>query len=337
MNDHQPIAVRHYVWAGLDFMVDLSGRPVLLEANRASHMMSEYLRFHGNDRPFELVANVMNACDGPPCLLWRQTDRETAAEEDACFIGVRLARHLKQPPIICNVEENQSAGQTLVARGGARVRPGSLFRWWYGLPTAVERAGARVINPNCAWLAVRDKLACYAALEQAHSAGAAGKHGTPPTKPVHFRVPRAFPVERAQQAQRLIEGHSRLFGNGYVLKPRVGWGGQGVQIGNRGQPVQPFDGQYLLSERVIPPLVQGQFWEARVFVMDGHYLGGLCHVSDTPHTNFWRGGRPAALDPGLSAVLAPAALEAVSLLDAAAERFFASAAAEDSPLLRVEY
>ena len=65
---------RHYHWAGLDFMIDADGTPVFIEANRASHMLGEYLQFFGNERPFELVAGVMNRASGPPCLLWRRGD-----------------------------------------------------------------------------------------------------------------------------------------------------------------------------------------------------------------------------------------------------------------------
>ena len=83
--------IRHYPWAGLDFLIDAEGAPVFIEANRASHMLGEYLRFFGNERPFELVAGLMNRAGGPPCFLWRRGDPFPDADEDACFIGGHLS------------------------------------------------------------------------------------------------------------------------------------------------------------------------------------------------------------------------------------------------------
>jgi hypothetical protein len=92
-----------------------------------------------------------------------------------------------------------------------------------------------------------------------------------------------------------------------------------------------------LSERIIPPRIDGRFWEARVFVMDGIYLGGLQHTSHSPLTNFWQGASPAPLDESTSARLESAALEAVQLLDAAAERIHRLPEAPNSPLTDVVY
>src|SRR5205823_5798870 len=114
-----------------------------------------YMQFHQNERPFELTAGVMNRSAGPACFLWRRQDPMPDADEDVCFIGRHIARHLEQAPVICNVEDNQEPSDELVSRDGRRVRPGSIFRWWYGLPWTYERAGVTVINPNCVWVAVR--------------------------------------------------------------------------------------------------------------------------------------------------------------------------------------
>lgn len=293
----------HYHWAGLDFMFDRDGMPVFIEANRASHMLSEYLGFFGDERPFELTARVMNRAGGVPCLLWRRGDPFPDADEDACFIGKHLSAFLERSPVVCNVEDNQEPRETLVARDGAIVRPGSIFRWWYALPWSYERAGTAVINPNCLWLVVRDKLLAYQTLAQAAT----------------FRVPRAFAVESNAEAQGLLEARPHEFADGFVLKPRVGWGGQGVQVGDPGDLPLVAGPNYLLSERIIPPAADGAFWEVRAFVMAGEYLGGIRHVSRSPLTNYWQGGRPAALDAATSAALAPAALEAVQLIDEAAE------------------
>ena len=100
---------RHYIWAGMDFILDHDGTPVLLEANKSSHMLGEYLEFCGDDRPFQLAAEVMNAADGPPCLLWRRGEPFPDADEDACWIGAKLTKYLRETPIVCDVEDNQDS------------------------------------------------------------------------------------------------------------------------------------------------------------------------------------------------------------------------------------
>lgn len=313
--------VAHYRWAGLDFLIDRDGTPVFIEANRASHMLGEYMQFHGNDRPFEIIAGVMNRSTGPACLFWRSGDPFPDADEDACFIGRHIAAFLDQPPVICNVEDNQEPREELVSRDGRHVHPGSIFRWWYGLPWTYERAGATVINPNCVWVTVRDKLACSQTLANCES----------------FRTPDCFAVGGTSEVQRLLAEHDRLFTDGYVLKPRVGWGGHGVQVADPGEVPRTIGANYVLSERIVPPRIDGRFWEARVFVIDGVYLGGVRHSSRTPLTNYWQGGAPEPLDEATSALLERPALEAVRLIDAAADRIHQLREPPDSPLTSVVY
>src|SRR5262249_42557835 len=162
------------------------------------------------------------------------------------------------------------------------VHPRSIFRWWYELPWIYERSGTTVINPNCLWVAVRDKLRSYEMLARANS----------------FRVPRAFAVESVVEAQRLLADHAQLFSRGFVLKPRVGWGGHGVQVGDPGDDVRIAGPNYLLSERIVPRDSRGRFWEMRLFVMCGTYLGGIQHVSESPLTNYWQGATAEPLDSG---------------------------------------
>ena len=119
--------VRHYVWAGMDFMFDSDGIPVLLEANKASHMWGEYLHYHANERPFQLAAAEMNQAEGPPCLLWRRGDPFADADEDACFIGQYLTKYLKQSPYICNVEDNQADSEELVNERNGQLRNGGFL------------------------------------------------------------------------------------------------------------------------------------------------------------------------------------------------------------------
>jgi hypothetical protein len=319
--DFGAVAVRHYHWAGLDFLVDRDGAPVFLEANRASHMLGEYLQFYQNERPFELAAEVMNRAAGPPCLLWRRGDPFPDADEDATFIGRHLARHLKRAPLVCHVEENQAERNELVARDGTRIQPGSIFRWWYGLPWSYERSGVTVLNPNAVWVVVRDKFECLRHLSGAHT----------------FRVPATFAVESQAEARQILSQHRSPFARGYVLKPRVGWGGYDVQIADPGEEPREIPGDYVLTERIHSRQRDGRFFEVRMFVMAGVCVGGIRHSSRSPHTNYWQGGEPSRLDDEECQRLAPAALEAVARLDQAADAVHALPVPPQSRLTEVNY
>jgi hypothetical protein len=93
----------------------------------------------------------------------------------------------------------------------------------------------------------------------------------------------------------------------------------------------------LLSERIVSKSSAGRFTEVRVFVMAGVYLGGIRHSSDSPQTNYWQGGEAEPLDAATSALLRPAALEAVRRLDAVADSISRLAAPPESDLTRVVY
>jgi hypothetical protein len=311
--------MRHYPWAGLDFMLDRNGAPVLLEANRCSHMLREYVALYGDEEPFRLVAAWMNEAPGPPCLLWRRCDPEPDADEDACWIGARLTPFLARPPQIGFVEDNQEERDEFQTRAGDRLRPGSLFRWWYPLPWSYERSGVRVVNPNAVWVVVRDKLVSYG-----HLAGAR-----------HFRVPRSFAVDSTRDADDLLAAYPDLFAHGHVLKPRTGFGGHGVRVADPGDRPGDVPANSMLCERILPPRGDGGlYWDVRVFVMAGKYCGGVCRRSVRPVTNVFQGGRAERLEGGLAAALEPAALEAVRLLDDAAAAVHALPP-PDSPLTRV--
>lgn len=311
--------VKHYHWAGLDFMLDEDGTPVFLEANRCSHMLREYLDLGCGSAPFAAVAHFMDEAEGPPCLLWRRDDRPHATEENACWIGAQLTQYLRHEPRIAFVEDNAEEWPDLIDRDGQRFRPGSVFRWWYPLPWAPERSGTRVVNPNAVWVTVRDKLTCYRLL-----AGA-----------VHSRAPRSFAVESPSEAVRLLAEQPALFRQGFVLKPRVGFGGHGVQVADPGDAPRTFPGGFLLSERIRPRLRAGRYWDARTFVMAGRYHGGLIRIGQGPVTNVFQGGTAQRLDRATATLLEAATLETVHLLDRAADAIHQGPIPHDHPLLRV--
>ncbi len=315
------MVINHYLWAGLDFLVDRGGVPFFLEANRCSHMLQEYVAACGDDVPFRHAAAAMNEAGGTPCLLWRRQDLEPTEEENAAWIGARLSRHLRRPPAIALLEDNGEDGPELRTREGAWVRPGSLFRWWYPLSWSFERSGVRVVNPNAVWVAVRDKLASYGSLSGARC----------------FRVPWSAAVASPAEAAEIIAGHPDHFAEGFVLKPRTGFGGHGVQVGTPGSVPRVVPENSLLCQRIVPRLEQGCYWDVRVFVMAGKFCGGLVRTSEKPVTNVFQGGRTGRLPEALAARLEPAALEAVQLLDTAAAAVHALPQPPDSPLVRVAW
>jgi len=300
-------------------MVDRDGVPFFLEANRSSHMLYEYVNTFNSLEPFRRTAALMNETPGPPCLLWRRHDTEMEGVENSRWIGSCLTRYLEREPVIAFVEDIPKENGELLSRDGISVQPGSIFRWWYPLSWSFENSGVRVINPNCVWLAVRDKIDSYATLACAQ----------------RFRVPRSFAVGSTAEAIELISHHTDLFINGFVVKPRTGYGGYGVQVGSPGETPKEIAGKYMLSERIIPELSHGYYWDVRVFVMVGKYVGGLVRLSRSPVTNIFQGGDIKPITDKLAALLEPAAMEAVKLLDRAATVIMAQPQAIESPLTEV--
>jgi hypothetical protein len=310
----------HYHWAGLDFIIDREGVPYFLEANRSSHMLYEYVNTFNSFEPFRRTAALMNQAPGTPCLLWRREDAaEDGSTENACWIGSCLTRFLEREPAIAFVDDLPEAGGVVLSRDGKAIQPGSIFRWWYPLSWSFETSGVRVINPNCVWVAVRDKLASYATLSRAQS----------------FRVPKSFAIGSSAEAVALISHHRSIFSQGFVVKPRTGFGGHRVQVGSPDETPRPFAGEYMLSERILPELSRGHYWDVRVFVMAGKFVGGLARLSPGPVTNIFQGGHVRPITDELAALLEPAALEAVTLLDRAAAVILAQPQAMESPLTEV--
>jgi glutathione synthase/RimK-type ligase-like ATP-grasp enzyme len=93
-----------------------------------------------------------------------------------------------------------------------------------------------------------------------------------------------------------------------------------------------------LSERIVPPRVGArEYWDVRVFVMDGQFCGGVVRSSAGPVTNVYRGGVAEPLTADLAARLEGPAIEAVSILDAAAAAVAALPTPPVSDLVNVVY
>jgi hypothetical protein len=317
---HVP-SLSHYQWAGLDFILDQDGVLFFLEANRSTHMLWEFVAVYGHGEPFHQVASWMNAASGPPCVLWRRRDPNIDDVENAGWVGSWLSKFLNRAPLVAYVEDNQTEREELLTREGNWILPGSLFRWWYPLPWSLERSGVRVVNPNSVWLVVRDKMISYEYLARAE----------------HFRVPWSAPVRDAAEAAEVIALHPERFGHGFVLKPRIGFGGHGVQVGPPGGVPREVPENGMVSERIVPNLRDGLYWDIRVFVMGGRYCGGLIRTSAQPVTNVFQGGKVHRLPDDLEERLGLAAVEAVQILDEKAAAIHRLPDIPDSHLTRVTW
>src|SRR5580704_12078073 len=122
-----PLEIRHYLWAGLDFMIRDDGVVFFLEANRSSHMLVEFVQLYGHAGPIAAVAQVMDQAGRPSCLLWRRKEDPAEHGEGACWIGAELSKHLSHRPLIAHVEDNQEERSDLMIGDGSRVHPGSVF------------------------------------------------------------------------------------------------------------------------------------------------------------------------------------------------------------------
>jgi len=309
----------HYVWAGLDFIVPDGDLPVLLDANKASHMLWEYLLLYRSDLPFRILAARLKGSASRPCFLLRRSDRPPGEPEDAAFVLSHVARHLDRPPHICYLESQANHGTTLLDAEGETVEPDVVFRWWYPLRSAFEHAGALVINSNALWTIVRDKMRCYRALQ-----GAAA-----------FRVPESYAVDNREELALVLSRNSAAFADGYVVKPRIGWGGHRVQVCDGGDLSGEVGPHFMVSQRIRPARDEwAPFWDVRAFVINGEFAGAVQYNSHRPVTNYHQGGLPTMPAPHVVELVRQASLEAVARIEKLASICTVD---DDDPVLDVTF
>jgi glutathione synthase/RimK-type ligase-like ATP-grasp enzyme len=285
--------VNHYFVAGLDFIFDKRGKPWFVEANYAPLGSRHMLRLYKDDLMTKAIAKMMKKQGSAPAIV---SSTKKIVEENNEWYYKHLMKFLPNLRF-CPMELNRTSRHLLTDENDETFKPTCIFRYEEDLQRSFEKR-MMVINPTIIQKIVNSKIRT---LKIAKEAG--------------LDVPETYPVRTKRHALELMKEHPRAFKDGFVLKPNDNTEGFGVHVLDHKDKLPPVHGYRLLEQRIIPRLHHHDFWDVRVFVIDGKYIGGFVRDSKKRVTNITLGAKPEKLPSKLKARLRNPSLKVIKAID----------------------
>jgi glutathione synthase/RimK-type ligase-like ATP-grasp enzyme len=132
-------------------------------------------------------------------------------------------------------------------------------------------------------------------------------------------VPATFLFRDRKELLKLLSDRPAIFDHGFVIKPLNKSLGKGVYVLAPHERIPRISGPELLEEKITPKLEGRKYWDVRVFVVDGEFVGGIKRETVQRVTNISRGAKPYPIEKRLLKKLEGPALEVVRAIDREAE------------------
>ncbi|MBW2992961.1 YheC/YheD family protein [Candidatus Woesearchaeota archaeon] len=299
---------KHYVIAGLDFIFDKSGKPWFLEANSAPTVHKVYEELYGKCDTVKAIARYINSLKGDNfCIFASKTwAKKKSKKENSFWLAEKLRPYVKKNFHMCYMQDNLRVGRkffldhnfirltlTNFNRGGGnghvinssrrKVKPDIIFRSHFQLNYDFEKENIEVLNSMVARDIVWLKNKCYDVVKNIKG----------------INIPKYFMVDSNEELKKILQENKKLFAEGYVLKPSGDSLGRGIKITNSGRMPYKFSVKpgYMVQQKIDCPLIDGKYyWDTRIFVINGKFIGGVKRLNKNRITNISRGGHGAKLE-----------------------------------------
>ena len=284
--------LKHYFFAGLDFMIDKNGKIYFIEANAKPAGAITYKRIYKKNKVRYELAKLIQKYKNP-CVFYSKKDRKMLHQETNREYYNGLLNYVPKLKLCC-IEDNR--GSTLKDIKGEKINPDCIFAYNHILPERLSKERI-VINSPLAAKVCNNKIYTFRALKH---------HNT-------INLPKTYVIHNQKEFRRLI-GHKE-FKKGYVIKLIDGQEGKGVHVYAKNERKPIIRKIELLEERIIPKRIHMRYWDIRVFVINGRFIGGYLRESRGRVTNISQGAKAYKLGDNLSKKLKKPALGVVRAID----------------------
>jgi glutathione synthase/RimK-type ligase-like ATP-grasp enzyme len=291
--------VKNYVYAGLDFVFDGDEKPWFIEANGVPRTMYEFKQVYGNSLPIKKLAEKLDKIKGEKCIISDRGQRFRKNVENSLWMAKELNRFLEKPISICNYEDNLSKKNKLMDINGRFFKPSVIITWKHKIPKGISSDTCLIINSRKAAILVKDKIKTIEIIK----------------KRTNVRVPATFLINNRNQLKKILIEKPWLFDHGFVVKPNNKTQGKGVYVLAPYEKIPRINGPELLEQRIIPDLEGRKYWDVRVFVVDGEFVGGIKRETVHRVTNISKGAKAYPIGKRLLRKLKKPALEVVKTID----------------------
>jgi len=292
------MAVKNYIYAALDFIFDKEKNLYFIEANSSPGALGEYKKLYHDIRPVIELCRLLNKRFKHLAVISKKRWKKTAVSRE-------FRRYFKGKISFCNYERNKSrmlkGDGSLISSKGNIVHPDVILRVAAGKAVAQEKAGIKVINPQCVSNLTLDKLKTKKIVKD-HT---------------DVKVPRYFRINKKSDIKKNI---SDIFTQGFVLKPLKGQKSQGLFIFHSYADI-PKDftikRPYILEQLIhSQDLFKDEFFEIRSMAVGGRYAGSMLFVSPKRPMHLFAEGRAVKIPRNLEIKVKKATEKIVKAIDA---------------------
>ena len=264
-----------YVLAGLDFVFDEKGNPWFIEGNTVPAALLYYEQVNGNLKPLEELARYMKRHGKNPCILTKYGKNTEYRRRDRWFYG-KMKQYLPNLRF-CFTEKNMGRKKKLIDVNHVEFEPSCILSRSHAAEkiTAHFEKKIPVINPNPINMLVTNKLETIKVLKRYTS---------------DVKIPRTFFVKNNKEFKVLMRENPEFFERGYVVKPLNDSCGHGVHVFSHDEKFR-IRRPELLEQRIKPKLKHRRYWDVRVFVVNGKFMGGVMRESLRRVTNISTGAK----------------------------------------------
>ena len=289
--------VNNYFFAGLDFIFDKNNNLWFLEANYAPHGAKNIEKLYGKEKITKLIAKKMKREGGERCSIISRYCNPYDKTENSLWFANKLVKHIPGMRF-CFSDDNSKRTGKLKDIYGEFFKPDVIFRYNRPLTSAFEKK-ILVINSNKVRDVVNDKMLTLKIV---------GEN-------TNINVPHSYYIKSVDELKKIIAKKKDLFKGGFVVKPTDQSQGRGVYVLNKGEKYPEIDKKKILEERIVPKLLHKHYWDVRVFVINGKFVGGEMRESRSRVTNVSRGGKSVKLPKRLFKLLKRPSLKIVKTID----------------------
>jgi len=274
--------MKNALFIGLDFLIDKNENIIFMEANSFPGLLSD-LEFHyGVCRPLEkLVGVIRKNYSKKIVLVYSKTMLENWREPEFVFEKIKKLTNGNCELCILEKHEIENFNGELTNINDKQIREGIIFTPLIKIKTKLENnKNYKIINSSYISKLTKDKLKTYKILKSING----------------IKIPKTFCFKTKKDFLSLIDNHHM---KKFVIKPRFGQRGKNVYVIDNPIMLKKMtlkDEDWLLQEKIEIKKINGNFWDIRVFVVNGKYTTSIKRISDKPIVNVSLGGKTEKLE-----------------------------------------
>tara|TARA_B100001971_G_C18173471_1_gene528550 strand:+ start:407 stop:1306 length:900 start_codon:yes stop_codon:yes gene_type:complete len=283
--------VKNYIFAGLDFIFDKKGNPWFLEANYFPGGAYHIEDLYGKDTIVKELAKKMKDYNNPCMLIAKRSDSRIY---NSTYIAEKLKEYMDIK--MCYAEPNFRRKSSLITTENKKIKSNCILRYDQKLNNHFEK-NSLVINSNLIEKVVNDKMLTLKIVNER----------------TNVNVPRSFYVKSKKEMEKILEKEE--FEEGFVIKPNDLTEGIDVLVLTNKEKLPIIRSKRVFEERISPKKKEGRYWDVRVYIINGKYMGGFIRESRKRVTNISIGAKPYKIPPKINRILRSPSLKVVAAID----------------------